>query len=291
MKNILIFSALSVIFSSCTIWRSGIPIDVGQKFPSERIIEGNVLGHSKAYYVLGIGKAKKEALMQQAFRQLNLSNRIDSNHVLENVILDKKYSGFIPLYFKVEYLLSAEVVRYPNLEINNKKVVTSNRYDNILPNGKKIIQNGYYLTNLYSKIEIDPYQLNDEPLNFYFPVVKLFYDSLNNDYIEIHRIKTKANNPELVEAYQTDKNTIYIEKDFKLYKKSDAVSSFIQSKSRISKFENGDDLAFKYDLKSENKIVLLGYIYFGIIAIIEVENKGLYFLKSNTLEQNFLRKE
>ncbi len=115
MKKTFIFS-LFIFFSSCTTHR-GLVLEQGPILQDERIIKSPAIGYSKATYFLGLGKKGRNSIIYDAKNEL-YNCRLNEKEVFENLTIDIKTTFFL-FYIKKEVFILADVVEYPNSNLNN----------------------------------------------------------------------------------------------------------------------------------------------------------------------------
>jgi len=100
------------------------------------------VGYSKSTYVLGIGGLKRDAMLNDAKRNLYLSYPLKPNQIFDNLTLDKKIT-YVVLYSKVEMILVADVVELDS----NRRSTMSEQYREVLS------QSGIKSKNYFSNYE------------------------------------------------------------------------------------------------------------------------------------------
>lgn len=108
IPRIIIFGSLLLLLSSCA-FHSGMisSSQLGSKTYYQ--YEDISVGYAKATYFLGIGGLRKDALLNDAKRNLYLSYPLKPNQVFDNLTLDTKTTYILP-FSKVEMILVADVV-------------------------------------------------------------------------------------------------------------------------------------------------------------------------------------
>lgn len=108
IPRIIIFGSVLLLLSSCA-FHSGMisSSQLGSKTYYQ--YEDISVGYAKATYFLGIGGLRKDALLNDAKRNLYLSYPLKPNQVFDNLTLDTKTTYILP-FSKVEMILVADVV-------------------------------------------------------------------------------------------------------------------------------------------------------------------------------------
>lgn len=108
MPRILTFGSLALLISSCAYHSGMITASQLNNKVSYRY-EDVAVGYSKATYFFGLGGLHKDALLNDAKRNLYLSYPLKPNQVMDNITLDRKVTYILP-FSKVEMILVADVV-------------------------------------------------------------------------------------------------------------------------------------------------------------------------------------
>ncbi|GEM_PF-184268 len=108
VPRIIIFGSLFFLLSSCA-FHSGMISSSQLSSKTFYQYEGISVGYAKATYFLGIGGLRKDALLNDAKRNLYLSYPLKPNQVFDNLTLDTKSTYILP-FSKVEMILVADVV-------------------------------------------------------------------------------------------------------------------------------------------------------------------------------------
>ena len=74
-------------------------------------VKQSISGMSGTLQVFGIGGLNKQALVEEAKKDMLKSNPLQSNQVLANVTVNWKYSFFV-VVFKTECTVTADVVEF-----------------------------------------------------------------------------------------------------------------------------------------------------------------------------------
>ncbi len=108
VPRIVTFGSLVLLMSSCAV-HSGMISNSQLGSKKYYQFEDISAGYAKATYFLGIGGLRKDALINDAKRNLYLSYPLKPNQVFDNITLDRKTTYILP-FSKVEVILVADVV-------------------------------------------------------------------------------------------------------------------------------------------------------------------------------------
>lgn len=109
VPRIFIFLSLTFLASSCA-FHSGMITNSRLSNPRLTYDYKDVaVGYSKVNYFLGLGGMKKDAMLNDAKRNLYLSYPLKTNQVFDNITLDRK-STFVFPFAKTEVILVADVI-------------------------------------------------------------------------------------------------------------------------------------------------------------------------------------
>jgi hypothetical protein len=140
MKQIGILITLLLFLGSCA-FHSGMITPVGTQTSKSQKYVDIAVGYSKASYFMGLGGTGKNALINDAKRNMFLSYKLKPGQSFENISLDIK-STCILLYQKREIIVIADVVE----EDSTMNITYSDHYLNLL-SSKKTVSNNLFSLN------------------------------------------------------------------------------------------------------------------------------------------------
>lgn len=109
VPKVFIFLSLTLLASSCA-FHSGMITNSRLSNPRLTYDYKDVaVGYSKANYFLGLGGMKKDAMLNDAKRNMYLSYPLKPNQVFDNITLDRKSTYVFP-FAKTEIILVADVI-------------------------------------------------------------------------------------------------------------------------------------------------------------------------------------
>ncbi len=113
LLNLTVVASLATIFSSCAL-HSGIATNAtvtNLEKANFSYVHRNAEGTSTVTYIIGLGGLKKQALIEEAKRDLLLKVPLKDNQALANMTVSYK-SSFILIYEQVQCTVSADIIEF-----------------------------------------------------------------------------------------------------------------------------------------------------------------------------------
>jgi hypothetical protein len=118
---------LSFLVLIYTVLSSSCAVHLGDFNASTSIQDANfivvkpVCGFSVAQYVFGFGGLNTQRLVFEAKENLYINANLQKNQAIANVVVDNKYSFFLPFYLSHTVYLSADVVEFGTNTLSQSK--------------------------------------------------------------------------------------------------------------------------------------------------------------------------
>jgi hypothetical protein len=107
-----VFIATFFLFSSCAIHGGYVTNSAALGTYNFAYVKKSVQGISYATYVFGIGGLKKEALAEEARKDLLENYQLQDNQALINITVSYKRTLVLPFFWRNKCTVSASVVQF-----------------------------------------------------------------------------------------------------------------------------------------------------------------------------------
>ena len=114
MKNLFRLFAIALtitLFSGCAMHNGFMKNSASLSEPNFSYVKQSVSGMSGTMQVFAIGGLKKQALVEEAKKDLLKNNPLQPNQALANITVDWKYSFYI-VVTKTECTVAADIVEF-----------------------------------------------------------------------------------------------------------------------------------------------------------------------------------
>ena len=114
MRNLKILLAVIVsvaLMSSCAVHNGFMKNSASLSEANFDYVNQSISGTSNAQYVFAIGGLDRQALVEEAKKEMLKNNPLQANQVLANVTVNWKYSFYV-VVFKTECTVTADVVEF-----------------------------------------------------------------------------------------------------------------------------------------------------------------------------------
>lgn len=119
MKNTLIILAASLLLGGCATHGGYVTNSASLSTNNFAYVSKTVQGVAKATYVLGIGGLSRQALVEEARRDLLENYHLKDNQALVNITVSFKATFVIPIFMEHKCTVSASIVQFNPVENNN----------------------------------------------------------------------------------------------------------------------------------------------------------------------------
>ncbi len=105
--------SITILFSSCAAGLTGAMSNSANLSANNfNYVKRDLQGKSQATYVLGIGGMKKEAIVNEAKKNMLENNPLKNDQTLANITVDFKYSTFLGVVSTTKCYVTADVVEF-----------------------------------------------------------------------------------------------------------------------------------------------------------------------------------
>jgi len=114
MRNLIRFLAIVLsitLVSSCAIHNGFMKNSASLSEANFSYVNQSISGMSSAKYVFAIGGLDRQALVEEAKKEMLKNNPLQANQVLANVTVNWKHSFYV-IVFRTECTVTADVVEF-----------------------------------------------------------------------------------------------------------------------------------------------------------------------------------
>ena len=111
LKSLLAIVVSVILLSSCAVHNGFMKNSASLSEANFSYVNQSISGMSSAQYVFVIGGLNRQALVEEAKKDMLKNNPLQPNQVLANVTVNWKYSFYV-VVFRTECTVTADVVEF-----------------------------------------------------------------------------------------------------------------------------------------------------------------------------------